>query len=677
MRYDDFTIRIKTTATGGYDLEVVESPCGDVQTEDLETPGPEPHVTVLDARLGKEAELEERGEEDSRERLPKAMQDLKRDLGIPLAEQLFVGSVRDRFLRSLEQVEADRGRGLDRALRLRLIFGQPGEASAHDLIRFAPFPWEYVTHPETRNFLALSRFTPLLRTFSTAEAIQPLQVTPPLKVLLVMSTPKGLRSLNLAEERRRILARAKHEVAERIRTEHQVDVQTLEDPTFDRVVDELRYGKYHIFHFMGHGGFDRGTGTGELYFVDNDGGPEAKTGPEIAYELAELRHTLKLVVLNACRGGQITRHQSNDPFGSIALGLAQAGIQAVVAMQYPISDRAAIIFGGTFYQEIRAGAGVDEALTEARREIGKRSAEWGTPVLYLRPKDGRIFALSREEDDDRGSEEPALRLGLRSVRGWGGTLAEKSDYFLDLTSYFEVRGSEEEARFIRQESDWNASILPRIDAFFRRFSQEVRPLELIMPAHASVAFAAGYVCEVKAGQVFRLQQRGARGTEWWSVDDGAVPAPIEWRVDAPIALEGNAPDVAVVVGVARDIVADVVDEVSFLGLPLHRVVSMALPTPGQLRIANGAHAWALAESIAERIRREAKREAGGVLHLFLAVPNTVAFFLGRLARPFGRIQLYEHDFEQSRGGHYAKSIEIVPRTLGHLDLPSAADDKKT
>jgi hypothetical protein len=44
--------------------------------------------------------------------------------------------------------------------------------------------------------------------------------------------------------------------------------------------------------------------------------------------------------------------------------------------------------------------------------------------------------------------------------------------------------------------------------------------------------------------------------------------------------------------------------------------------------------------------------------LFSAAPNALLFFLGQHREALGRIQLYEFDFEGSRGGDYAASLRL-------------------
>jgi hypothetical protein len=65
----------------------------------------------------------------------------------------------------------------------------------------------------------------------------------------------------------------------------------------------------------------------------------------------------------------------------------------VIAMQFEIADEVAGTFAHEFYGALSDGYPIDAALTEARKAIFAtgRDVEWGTPVLYLRAPDGRIF----------------------------------------------------------------------------------------------------------------------------------------------------------------------------------------------------------------------------------------------------------------------------------------------
>jgi hypothetical protein len=102
-------------------------------------------------------------------------------------------------------------------------------------------------------------------------------------------------------------------------------------------------------------------------------------------------HTpLRLVFLNACEGA---RDAGTEPFTGMAQKLVEQGIPAVLAMQFEVSDAAAIALAHAFYAALADGYPVDAALAEARKAIFDRSKgqEWGTPVLFSRSPDGVLW----------------------------------------------------------------------------------------------------------------------------------------------------------------------------------------------------------------------------------------------------------------------------------------------
>jgi hypothetical protein len=99
-------------------------------------------------------------------------------------------------------------------------------------------------------------------------------------------------------------------------------------------------------------------------------------------------------VLNACDGA---RGDEASRFSSTAAVLMRRGLPAVVAMQHPVSDDAAIEFSREFYGGLAGGLPVDGAVAEGRKAMSLLAGgafEWGTPVLHMRSADGRLFDLA-------------------------------------------------------------------------------------------------------------------------------------------------------------------------------------------------------------------------------------------------------------------------------------------
>jgi CHAT domain-containing protein len=202
---------------------------------------------------------------------------------------------------------------------------------------------------------------------------------------VVIASPSDLEQLDGAQEWRNVTT-ALSGLTQRGR----VEVVRLAEPTLSALQRQLRHDTYHIFHFIGHGGFDAQTQAGMLAMED-DHGRYRLVGEDLGMLLHDHR-SLRLAVLNSCEGA---RGDRSDPFSGTAQSLVQQGIPAVVAMQFEITDDAAITFGHVLYEAIADGYPLDAATTEARKAIyaDGNLTEWGTPVLYLRAPDGRIFDI--------------------------------------------------------------------------------------------------------------------------------------------------------------------------------------------------------------------------------------------------------------------------------------------
>jgi hypothetical protein len=103
----------------------------------------------------------------------------------------------------------------------------------------------------------------------------------------------------------------------------------------------------------------------------------------------------RLVVLNACESAT---SGGTDMFSGTAATLVRGGVSAVTAMQFEISDAAAIAFCRGFYAAIGRGRGVDEAVRSGRVSIlglGDGCLEWITPSLYLRGRETHLFDVSQ------------------------------------------------------------------------------------------------------------------------------------------------------------------------------------------------------------------------------------------------------------------------------------------
>ncbi|MFI0444539.1 CHAT domain-containing protein [Actinomadura sp. 6N118] len=304
-----------------------------------------------------------------RRRLASRDEEPVRELGRRLFEALFTGRVHGLYTAGLHERTVQR-------LVLRI--------QAPELARL---PWEFLFDPARQDYLGLSQ--PLVRYPHVLAGRQPLVVASPLRILGMVARPGDQVALEVKEEQR-LLAAALAGLERR----GLVELAWVDGQTYGDLEDALDQGPWHVFHFVGHGGWDRGSGEGTISLANERGGTDAVGADDLSRLLGE-HSTLRLVVLNACDTGL---GSALDVFSSTAGAAVRRGIPAVVAMQFGISDTAAITFGTTFYQYVAKGLPVDTSVMRARRAMRrakKDTLEWGTPVLYLRATDetdGHIFA---------------------------------------------------------------------------------------------------------------------------------------------------------------------------------------------------------------------------------------------------------------------------------------------
>lgn len=305
---------------------------------------------------------------------PQSDEDAVKTFGAQLFDAVFQGEVREVFRRSVDAADREQA-----GLRLKLRLD--------DAPTLADLPWEFLFDAGRKRFLALSNETPIVRFLELPERVQPLRIQPPLNILVMLAGPADYPALDLESEWQRMGAALKD-----LEQRGLVTLERIAETTTDALLSRLRNSKpYHLFHFIGHGEFAAGTGEGRIIFTDQQGNGRSVDG-EILGALLHDVSSLRMVVLNACEGA---RASSKKPFAGVAQSLVQQGIPAVLAMQFPVTDDAAILFAREFYSSFALGYPVDAALAEARKMIYARDnqIEWGTPVLYLRAPDGRIFDL--------------------------------------------------------------------------------------------------------------------------------------------------------------------------------------------------------------------------------------------------------------------------------------------
>jgi hypothetical protein len=362
VEYSDFVITFQLPAEGGYPVSV-SSPAGQgrglfrLPFEGANLEGLLQGV-ALEVRSGGARHLVP-AVEVSAERLDPLR------VGEELFAALFSGAVRDLYHKS-EGIAQMQGQ----TLRIRL------EIDPESLL--ARLPWELMQPPELGGTAGFRRLGSIVRFLSVELPSEQRPLEGPFRVLAVASCPPGLPTLDLARERQQL--------EESSLAVEGIELRFLERATPDVLRDALLDWQPHALHYMGHGDFDPQTGEGVLVLE----GPAGIASPLRGKALAALlqgSHPPALVVLNACDTARPAPRSGLDPFAGVAMALLQGGLLAVVAMQFPISDSAALAFSRRLYGRLAKGDPVEAAVTEGRLAIyqeNNASLEWATPVLFSR-----------------------------------------------------------------------------------------------------------------------------------------------------------------------------------------------------------------------------------------------------------------------------------------------------
>lgn len=314
--------------------------------------------------------------------------------GQEILEMLFPGELREAYRQCLASA-----RRSGHPLRLRLVLrSDAGLEELHSV------PWELAFDKADTTGLARDPGTPFVRSPGVGTSTDREPAEPPLRILLAFPEPAERVALELDREAERI--------SDKLGTlETGVRFESVPTPvTLEAVHRAFVDFHPHIFHFGGHGSFDA-EGIGCLDFVAGDGTLRQVSGKTLASALRKPGHQLALVVLNACRTAD-RPEPSQDPFRAVANALVAAGQNAVVAMQGPIRDAAALELSATLYDRIAGGDGVDLAMNTARNRLyldNPKSPEWAIPTLSLRSPGGAVIRPSGSP----GPAAPSLRLHMQ------------------------------------------------------------------------------------------------------------------------------------------------------------------------------------------------------------------------------------------------------------------------
>lgn len=249
--------------------------------------------------------------------------------------------------------------------RLRLVLDEAPEVSA--------LPWEALC--AASGFVALHDQITVVRSRTRAQPGRYPVLRSPVLVLFLSGPNCKERPLDAESELEGLRQAVKRPNKKRL----EVRVERSSSPPAEVVEDPLLRDA-QILHVSSHGFFSREVGVAGTRLAGAGDGDDFQLPQDWATEVARLSR-LQLVVLNSCEGA---RHGYGTTQDSLASAFVRAGVPAVIAMQFQVSNPAAVAFTGTFYETLAEGGDIEGAVTRARQAVRRASPrEWLSPVLYL------------------------------------------------------------------------------------------------------------------------------------------------------------------------------------------------------------------------------------------------------------------------------------------------------
>lgn len=238
-------------------------------------------------------------------------------------------------------------------------------------------------------------------------------------------------------------------------------------------------------------------------------------------------------------------------------------------------------------------------------------------------------------------------VAIRSFKRHTEGIKERTADMLDLVECFE-------GRFLKEEYSWN-DIFVQLDSFVQKKMKKDIEYHIELETHLTIAFTAGRILNSKSGIKTIPVQKTVNGLCDWE-----IAAKDEQNYDlfkiSDELLNKDGQDTVLAICITNDIHDDVVNYLQDNHFLINTAYYFTLPDIGNNSISNGYHAWLLANQINGLIRKRTTDTKRGILHIFVAGPTALMFNLGKLSMSYGKIQLYEYDFQNICTGTYYQTI---------------------
>jgi hypothetical protein len=244
--------------------------------------------------------------------------------------------------------------------------------------------------------------------------------------------------------------------------------------------------------------------------------------------------------------------------------------------------------------------------------------------------------------------QPPRRLGIRSYLKHAERMENDTDAMCDLQDCFD-------GRVIKDHGLWGSQVLPRVEQFLTESTGGVAAVDLVLASHATIAFAAGWHFNLKAQVDIAPVQNGVS----WRSDPRAHRPERLWR-ECQLESLRPGPDVALCISSTHDVQQEARGYISGQLPQVGALLHLLLPDgPAHTAVRDGTHAYQLADAaVRDLVPQLGRGPSRGAVHIFIAAPNALVFFLGRMAHRLGTVIMYEHDLKGRAAEPYVPSLQF-------------------
>ena len=316
------------------------------------------------------------------------------EYGAALGKALFLGEMRDAFVRALSDARAvDPGR-----LGVLLFVEAEDLKSLH---------WERLAAPLDGDWdlLAFHQETPFsLYLPSRTDRFFPPLEKQDLRLLLLVAKPRNLEEYKLSSFDARAtiasLRNALGDIPATVLADQESDSgpnppDTLGEiagpPTLDVLCEQLTANRFSLLHIVCHGRYRPKDGETVLYLSDAKGEVGAVTGSDFLSQLGKTKNLPFFAFLSTCESAA---PEAESSLGGLAQRLVrELGLPAALAMTDRISIATAEALAGPYYRRLSQHGEVDLALVEALAGlVGRYDAN--VPALFSRLRGEPLFSPS-------------------------------------------------------------------------------------------------------------------------------------------------------------------------------------------------------------------------------------------------------------------------------------------